>query len=155
VTIKATPAAIALAHRTDTTYPGIFEDIPAGFESVVGVLEKAEADPVGPPFTRYHQVPDADTPGNIEMCIPVAAVIEAGEGTEIVEIDAQVSASIMHRGSYQDMGRSYNTVAAWIHERGHRILGPHTEVYLNSPADVDEDDLLTEIRFPIDAEGEM
>lgn len=152
VNIKATAAVIALTHRTDTNYPGIFEDIPAGFETVIRVLEKAGVDPVGPPFTRYHRVPDADTSGNIEMCIPVPTVVEAGDGTTIVEIDAHVSASIVHRGSYEDMGRSYNTVAAWIHERGHRIVGPHREVYLNSPADVDEDDLLTEVLFPIEAE---
>lgn len=155
VTIKTTPAVIALAHRSDTTYPGIFEDIPAGFETVIGVLETAKVDPVGSPFTLYHRVPDADTTGNIEMCIPVGEIVEAGGGTEMVEIDAQVSASIVHRGSYEDMGKSYNTVAAWIHERGHRIVGPHREVYLNSPADVDEDDLLTEIQFPIDAEDEL
>lgn len=155
VTTKVLPAVIALTHRTDTTYPGIFEDIPAGFETVIKVLETAAVDPVGPPFTRYHRVPDADTSGNIEMCIPVATVVEAGDGTEIVEIDAHVSASIVHRGSYEDMGKSYNTVAAWIHERGHRIVGPHREVYLNSPADVDEDDLLTEILFPIDAEEDL
>jgi effector-binding domain-containing protein len=152
VTIKATAPVIALTHRTDTTYPGIFEDIPAGFETVIKVLEKAGVDPVGPPFTRYHRVPDADTSGNIEMCIPVATVVQGRDGIEIVEIDAHVSASIIHRGSYEDMGKSYNTVAAWIHERGHRIIGPHREVYLNSPADVDEDDLLTEVLFPIDAD---
>ena len=51
------------------------------------------------------------------------------------------------------MGESYATVSAWIHERGHRIVGPTREVYLNSPGDVAEADLLTEILFPIDADG--
>jgi effector-binding domain-containing protein len=153
VTIKAVPAVIALTHRTETTYPGIFEDIPAGFETVIGVLEMVAVDPVGPPFTLYHRVPDADTSGNIEMCIPVATAV--GAGAECLEIDAHVAASIVHRGSYEDMGKSYNTVAAWIHERGHRIVGPHREVYLSSPADVVEDDLLTEILFPIDAEDDL
>jgi effector-binding domain-containing protein len=52
------------------------------------------------------------------------------------------------------MSVSYGTVASWIDERGHRIVGPHWEVYLNSPVDTPESDLLTEIMFPIDAEGE-
>jgi len=46
-------------------------------------------------------------------------------------------------------------VSAWIHERGHRIVGPTRKVYLNSPGDVAEADFLTEILFPVDTEGEI
>lgn len=155
ITVKANPAITAIAHRTSTDYPGIFEDIPAGFEVVMSFLAWADIDPVGAPFTVYYQAPDADTQGDIAMCIPVAAAAPTNEDTEVVEIAAEATASILHRGSYEDMGESYNAVAAWIHERGHRIVGPHREVYLNSPADVVEADLLTEILFPIDAEGEL
>lgn len=38
---------------------------------------------------------------------------------------------------------------------GHRMVGPHREVYLNSPAEVAEAELLTEIHFPIDVEDEL
>lgn len=153
VTIKTTPPIVAIAHRAETSYPGIFEDIPAGFEVVMRFLTEAGIDPVGAPFTVYHQVPDADTPGDIAMCVPVAAPTEATDQTEVVEISAGAAASVVHQGSYEDMGASYGAVAGWIHERGHRIVGSHREVYLNSPADTAESGLLTEILFPIDAES--
>ena len=112
-------------------------------------------DPVGIPFTRYHQAPDAETAGDIAMCVPVAALFDgAPDGVEVIELDPETTASIVHRGSYDDMGKSYAEVATWIHERGHRIAGPTREVYLNSPAEVAETDLLTEIHFPIDAEAD-
>jgi len=155
VTTKVTPTITAVAHRRATTYPGILDDIPAGFGIVMEFLTEAGIDPVGAPFTLYHQVPDADTPGDIAMCIPVAAAMQTDEETQVVEVTGGAAASIIHQGSYDDMGESYATVSAWIHERGHRIVSPHREVYLNNPADVSEADLLTEILFPIDAEGEL
>lgn len=35
------------------------------------------------------------------------------------------------------------------------IVGAHREAYLNSPVDTAEADLLTEILFPIEPEGEV
>ena len=154
VTIKHNPAIVAIGHRTDTTYPAIFEDIPAGFEIVMDFLADAGIDPAGTPFTVYHQVTDADTPGEIAMCVPVASPTDTDGRVEVVEIAAGPAASVVHRGSYEDLSASYSAVASWIHQRGHRIVGPHREVYLNSPADTAESDLLTEIMFPIETEGD-
>lgn len=154
VTIRTTPPIVAVAHRTETSYPGIFDDIPAGFATVMEYLSEAGIDPAGPPFTVYHHVTDADTPGDIAMCVPVTRAVETDDRTHIVQIPAGVAASLVHRGGYEDLSASYNALAAWIHDRGHRILGPHREVYVNSPADTAESDLRTEILFPIDADGE-
>lgn len=155
VSIKNTPGIRALAHRTETTFDGIFEDIPAGFGRVMAELSTADIDPAGTPFTIFHQAPDGDTTGDIAMCVPVAAGLDLdGLTAEVVDVPAGPAASIIHRGSYDNMGQSHATVNAWIHERGHRIVGPTREVYLNSPAEVDEDGILTEILVPIeDAEA--
>lgn len=161
VTVKTNETINAIGHRTITTYNGIFTDIPAGFAKVMTALETNGVDPAGPPFTLYHQAPDGDTDGDIVMCVPIAAnldgVGDAGvdHGVDRLTVPKGAAASIIHRGSYGDMGRSHATVAAWIQERGHHITGPTREVYLNSPAEVDEADLLTEILFPIDADGEL
>lgn len=154
VTLKSTPSITAIGHRTKTSYPDIFDDIPAGFAEVMEFITDTDLDPVGAPFTIYHQVTDADTPGEIAMCVPVARPVETNDRLDVVEIPSGTAASLVHRGGYDDLSASYNAVAAWIHERGHRIVAPHREIYLNSPADTAEDDLLTEILFPIDAEEE-
>lgn len=120
--------------------------------TVMASIGAAQVDPIGAPFTLYYQAPDADTPGDIAMCVPIAA---AADDLNTIEIEAGAAASIIHEGSYDDMGETYATVAAWIQERGHTITGPAREVYFNSPAEVDEADLRTEILFPIDAEGQQ
>lgn len=157
VTVKAYESITALGHRTITTATGIFTDIPAGLDRVMATLTERGIDPVGPPFTLYHQAPDGDSNGDIVMCVPVADATIAqgdapGEEADAVVVPGGAAASIIHRGSYEDMGRSHAAAAAWIQERGHQITGPTREVYLNSPAEVAEADLLTEVLFPIDAE---
>lgn len=157
VTLKTNSTIVAATHRVETTYPTIFEDIPAGLGTVMAALGAAQVDPVGAPFTLYYQAPDADTAGDIAMCVPIAgaASLDSGAPIDLVEVPAGAAAAIIHEGSYDNTGESYATVAAWIQERGHTITGPAREVYLNSPAEVDEADLRTELLFPIDAEGQQ
>lgn len=160
LTVKSHPSQIVAAWRTDTTYSDVFDDIPAGFGRVLGFLESAEIDPIGGPFTVFYQAPDGDTPGDIAMCVPIAAAFAPDSGAQskdiqVVEIPENVTLSVMHQGSYADMGASYAAAAAWIQQHGHIITGPTREIYLNSPAEVDEADLLTELLFPIDTEGSI
>jgi len=156
ITVESTAAVVVAAHRTETTYADVFKAIPAGFGAVMGALGAAGVDPVGIPFTVFYQAPEADNPGDIAMCVPVGvAADETIEGTDIVVLPAGTTAMVLHRGSYDDMGTSYAEAVTWIQQHGHQIVGPCREVYLNSPADAAEADLLTEIHFPIDAEGDL
>lgn len=155
VTVKAISALTVAAHRTKTTHSKIFDDIPAGFGTVLTALAAADVNPAGAPFTLYHQAPDADADGDIAMCIPIASALPLADSVDVVQLAACSAASVIHRGSYQDMGESYASVSKWIHEHGHRIVGEPREVYLNSPADVVESELLTEILFPIDSDEEL
>ena len=153
VTIKTNPAVTAIGYCTETTFSEIFTAIPEGFDTVMRRLAAEGVDPAGAPFTLYFQAPDGDTLGDIAMCVPVAGSEAVSDDTQVIVLEEGAAASIMHRGSYENMGETYATVAAWLQERGHHVTGPAREVYLNSPAEVEEADLLTEILFPIDAEG--
>lgn len=152
VTMKPLTAVTAATYRTTTTHIEVFNDIPAGFDLVVAALGD-QIVPVGAPFTIFHQPPDGDTEGEIAMCVPVSADTNAADlSVDLIALESGTAASIVHEGSYDDMGRSYAQVSAWIQERGHSIVGPTREIYLNSPADVEEAELRTELLFPIDAE---
>jgi len=161
VIVKTHPAITAIGFRTRTTHEAVFTDLPAGLTKVIGSLIEANVTPVGAPFTLFHQAPDGDTEGDIEMCVPVSEGVQLDEGLDpsgeltAVAVSAGPVASIVHRGSYEDMGKSYATVAMWVQEHGHVVTGSTREIYLNSPAEVAEEDLLTELLFPIDGEGEV
>jgi len=155
VTVKTNAAQTVASWRTKTTYDGIFNHIPEGFGLVMAYLGEQNIDPIGIPFTLYYQAPDGDSEGDIAMCVPVGHVPEDLEGADqsdikFIELPGGPTASLTHKGSYANMGESYATVVSWIQEHGHTIVGPSREIYLNSPGDVAESDLATEIHFPID-----
>lgn len=154
IAIQQNAAQTVATWRTTTTYEQVFTHIPEGFERVMAHLGANGVDPVGAPFTMFHQAPDAETEGDIAMAVPVAAPFIGTTETdiEIVELPAGATASLMHQGSYTSLGQSYASLVSWITEHGHQIEGPAREIYMNSPADVAEADLLTQIVFPIDAE---
>lgn len=153
VTMKTTPARTVATVRTPTTQQSVYTDIPAGFAQVLTFLGGIGAPPVDAPFTLFHQFPEPDAAGDISLCVPIDHPVEPGAGIDIVTIPGASVSSILHVGPYEDMAESYATIARWIHERGHRIIGPSREIYMNSPTDVIDDELLTEIQWPIDPEG--
>jgi effector-binding domain-containing protein len=148
VTIKTLPVQRVAAYRTIATQHDVFTAIPAGFARVLQAL--ADVQPVGAPFTLFHSFPGADQDAEISMCIPIADPIAETDDIGNVEVPAGAVASIVHHGSYADMGPTYASVGVWIQEHGHNTTGPSREIYLNSPRDVAEADLLTEIQWPID-----
>lgn len=151
VTLKQVPAQLTAAYATSTTMQTVFADIPAGFQRVFQVLDAIQ--PTGAPITVFRRIPDAESPGELLLCVPVAEPVEERDGVRSEHLDAAVVASLVHRGSYTEMDASYATIGRWIQEHGHRVTGASREIYLNSPADVPVGELLTEIQWPVDDDG--
>jgi effector-binding domain-containing protein len=150
IAVKDVPEQRVAAFRCSATQAEIFQAIPDGFGKVFAVL--GDVAPDGIPFALFYAFPDADTAGEVSMCVPIDrhCPLAFGDDVEVVTLPASAMATIVHRGPYEDMGEAYASIASWIHARGHAILGPSREIYLNSPADAGQDDLLTEIQWPID-----
>jgi effector-binding domain-containing protein len=151
VTVRELPAQPVAATRTTTDLRRIAAAIGAGVQLVLDELGRRGIAPVGPLQVVYHadQVLDEDTVAPIEICLPVAAPFEgSGEvyGTELAGGPAAVT---VHRGPYSEITPAYHTVSGWVQDHGHELAGGPREVYLNDPGQVDQADLLTEVRWPI------
>lgn len=70
--IEQAPIRVASVRR-ETRLSRIGGDIRAGFAELVGELSSLRAAPSGPPSVIYHDIIDEDVPGEIEMCVPIAA----------------------------------------------------------------------------------
>ncbi len=150
ITIKTVEPVTAAAVRATTSPSDVFTEIPAGFATVMAALGLVT--PVGAPLTIFYRFPDEQTAGEIAMCVPVPSQAALSEPLERLELPGGAVASIVHTGSYREMAVAYTGIAEWIHERGHEIAGPVREIYLNNPADVPENELMTEIQWPIDGQ---
>jgi len=54
-----------------------------------------------------------------------------------------------HLGAYANLGETYAAIVKWIEDNGYRIINIPYEKYLNSPHEVPEEELVTEIYFPV------
>jgi effector-binding domain-containing protein len=60
----------------------------------------------------------------------------------------------MHQGPYETLGRSYEKILAYAHEKGYRIALPTREVYVKGPGMIFRGNpakYLTEIQLPVEA----
>lgn len=101
--------------------------------------------------------PEVTPPEKIryDACITVDETVKAEGEIGIQEIPGGLYAMTTHHGSYSKLGETYAQLCGqWIPRNGydHRSQPCH-EVYLNSPEDTDEAELLTDIYVPIEKEG--
>lgn len=71
---------------------------------------------------------DAD----FEACMPIRRG-NAVEGVAVRELPGGDCVSLVHRGPYEQLGRSYAKLFEYVNRKGYRIESPTREVYLKGP----------------------
>ena len=111
--------------------------------------------PAGPPYARYHEF--GPERADVEFGIPVASPVpnlrplaecepgEVGSG----ELPGGPAAITLHRGSYPGLAAAYDRLRDWIPAQGRAPGNGPWESYVNTPAEVAEDELRTEVIWPL------
>jgi AraC family transcriptional regulator len=84
-----------------------------------------------------------------EIGIPFIGDAYEEDMITIKKIPTHHVVSTIHKGTYKQTEQVYLTLMEYAVENGYIIAGPVTEVYINSPMEVPESELLTEVRFPV------
>jgi effector-binding domain-containing protein len=84
-----------------------------------------------------------------EIGFSVAGNIVEEENIKSKTIPEHTVIAAMHKGPYTNVGPVIHAVAEYAISNGYNIVGPITEVYFNDPNTVDEEELLTEVQFPV------
>ena len=103
--------------------------------------------PVGVPYTAYYNLDMQDL--DVEMGFPVSKALPESEEIKAREIEAGRVVSTMYKGPYSGLEATYAEILKWIGEKGYNLTGVSYEYYHNSPQDVPDSELLTEIVMPI------
>ena len=111
--------------------------------------------PAGPMYARYHEF--GPERADVEFGIPVAAPVanlrplaecelgEVGSG----ELPGGPAAIALHVGAYPKLGAAYERLREWMAANGNEPgVGPW-ESYVNNPMEVPEQDLRTEVIWPV------
>jgi len=86
---------------------------------------------------------------HFQVGMPTASEL-AGEGTLVSRVHSKRRyARTIYRGPYKGVGRTYKSMILWLKAQGLEADGESIESYLNSPQEVKQQELKTEIMIPL------
>lgn len=91
-----------------------------------------------------------DDEGNdcdVEVSLPVTGTVTVRDPTvEVRVLPGCRTLSVLHRGPYENLPLAHRQVREYLDAHGLSQNGPEREIYLNDPAEVAAEDLVTEIQ---------
>lgn len=109
----------------------------------------------GHPLCLYYNDEYREDDADFEPCVPIRKVVQL-DGAHIRELSGCNCLSLIHRGPYNELGRSYERLLRHAKEHGYKLSLPSREVYLKGPGMIfkgNPQSYLTEIQIPLEAPG--
>ncbi len=148
VVVTVDPATTAVVRSTVSLdeIRGFFDQ---SFSVLGGVLTNQQVSITGAAFSRY-QGEVEEEPIDLEVGFPTDRAIDADGSVEAGELPSGRVARLVHAGSFDGLGDSWQRLAEWI---GAADLVPgddRWEVYLTEPSpEMDPNELRTELNWTI------
>ena len=105
----------------------------------------------GKAMCLYYDDEYKEKDADFEACMPVRPGKEV-EGISIRELPACKCVTLLHQGPYDDLGRSYEKVYAYIRDKGYEVERPTRDIFLKGPGMIfkgNPEKYLTEIQIPV------
>jgi DNA-binding transcriptional MerR regulator/predicted transcriptional regulator YdeE len=106
----------------------------------------------GKPLLLHYDAEYREDDADFEACMPIRQH-KSVEGASVRELPGGRHVALVHKGPYDQMGRSYAKVLKWIKERNYKNTLPTREVYLKGPGMIfrgNPKNYVTEIQIPIE-----
>jgi effector-binding domain-containing protein len=88
---------------------------------------------------------------DVEVALPVTGAVTVRDPAVGVRMLPGCRAlSVLYRGPYENLPLAHRQVREYLDAHGLSQIGPEREVYLNDPAQVAAEDLMTEIQYPVE-----
>ncbi|WP_341952596.1 GyrI-like domain-containing protein [Salinibacterium sp. TMP30] len=131
-----------------TTLATLSTDLDATINRLFHQLSDTGVTPHGPVIVVYTDEMRTDSRWKCEVCTPITRAISGHPVLITHELPGGLVATVTHTGPYNGLKATYDQIFDWFTAYGHTYAGPPREIYLNSPAEVADDELLTRIEFP-------
>jgi AraC family transcriptional regulator len=132
-------------------YTGPVEDMGDLIGEIVDWMMDQKVDMNGPPYSAYYTSPSEVAPEDMqyEMGVPFDGMASEAGNVKIKNFPVQQVLYTIHKGPYSEVGPVYEVLMNKVIEEDYQMVGAPIEIYFNSPMEVPEIDLLTEVQFPV------
>jgi effector-binding domain-containing protein len=97
----------------------------------------------------YYEQPEDDGRVTVHVGLDIGdAEVREGDGVRVTDLPVIEVASLVHRGSMETIGETYEGLVRWIEDSGYRLAGRSRELYLEWD-DHDAAKSVTELQMPI------
>lgn len=86
----------------------------------------------GPPMGLYYDGEYKEEDADFESCFPVKQEVKK-EGIQVHRLEGGRCVALVHRGPYEELGRSYQKLFEYMREKKLEPKSPTREVYLKGP----------------------
>lgn len=125
--------------------------VPDTTEAIYALFDElaAAGRPVTDPVLTCNSDPDGEERIRVQACVALELPAPKLPESDVIELSGGTFAWLTHRGSYEELGLAHHALHAWAQEHGHAQAGDVREIYLNDPADVPPEELVTEVLLPV------
>ncbi|KAF5088866.1 GyrI-like domain-containing protein [Methanobacterium aggregans] len=133
------------------SYKGSYEKIPELLGRVVGFLMEKNLQIELPVYGAYFNSPHEVAPEELEWEVGAAFLgeVDPEDDVQIKKVPEHEAVSTVFKGPYGEAASVYGSLFEHTAKNNYQIAGPVEEIYLNSPDEVPESELLTEVQFPV------
>jgi DNA-binding transcriptional MerR regulator/effector-binding domain-containing protein len=86
----------------------------------------------GAPLMLIYDSEYKENDANFEPCMPIRKAITS-PGLDVRELPGGACVALLHEGPYEELGRSYQQLLDYVHEKQLEVQLPTREVYLKGP----------------------
>ena len=143
------PQIAVATRKTAVSMEQISEVTTEGFTRLMGYLTEKGKKIAGAPYLAYMNGNEDFTQFDIELGIPVDEAVPA-EGDYYMSNSYKGKAiSTIYKGAYKDIEVAYVALMDYAKDNALELTGVYYDYYINDPAETPENELLTQVVFPI------
>jgi effector-binding domain-containing protein len=146
--LTSAPCRFVLYRHRSVPHAELGETIGFTFGELYACVEASGANPGGPPFVIYQSGSQPGVRWEIDICVPVAAPMDAPLCAECIELPSGSVVSLLHVGPYDTLSDAYAQIEAFIAEHRLQQAGPPREFYFSEP-DVPPAQTRTLVEWPV------
>lgn len=130
---------------------GSYEKIPETLGEVVEWLMTKNVEIQMPIYGLYYNSPMEVSEDELEWEVGAAFMgdLEGKGKIQVKTVPEHTVVSTVFKGPFSEANSVYGDMFEFAASNGYEIAGPVLESYLNSPDEVPESELLTEVQFPV------